>query len=88
MALTERIEYKVEVIPPYSVLQVRKSEIVVKDGVDLATAYHRHVCNPGDDISNEPEEVKAIAGVLWTTEVVAAYEAFQALQAQPTPPTE
>jgi len=77
MALTERIEYKVEVIPPYSVLQVRKAEIVVKDGVDLATAYHRHVCNPGDDVSNEPEEVKAIAGVLWTPEVIKAYEDAQ-----------
>ena len=77
MALTERIEYKVEVIPPYSVLQVRKAEIVVKDGKDLATAYHRHVCNPGDDVLNEPEEVKAIAGVLWTADVIKAYEDAQ-----------
>ncbi len=77
MALTERIEYKVEVIPPYSVLQVRKSEIVVKDGVDLATAYVRHVCSPGDDVSNECDQVKAIAGALWTEDLIKAYEDAQ-----------
>ena len=77
MALTERFEYKVEVIPPYSVLQVRKAEIVVKDGVDLATAYVRHVCSPGDDVSNECDQVKAIAGALWTEDLIKAYEDAQ-----------
>ena len=73
MAFTERQEYKVEVIPPYKNLQVRRADIVEKDGVEVGRTYHRHVCNPGDDVSSDCAEVQAIAGALWTDEVVAAY---------------
>lgn len=75
MAFTERQEYKVEVIPPYSILQCRRADIVEKDGVEVGRTYHRHVCNPGDDVSGDCAEVQAIAGALWTDEVVAAYNA-------------
>ena len=30
---------------------------------------------PGDDISEAPQEVKDVAGVLWTTAVIEAYKA-------------
>jgi len=75
MAFTEKQEYKVEVLPPYSVLQVRRADIVEKDGVEVGRTYHRHVRVPGDDVSAECAEVQAIAGALWTDEVVAAYNA-------------
>ena len=75
MAFTEKQEYKVEVIPPYSVLQVRRADIVEKDGVEVGRTYHRHVRVPGDDVSSDCAEVQAIAGALWTDEVVAAYNA-------------
>lgn len=77
MAFTERQENKVEVIPPFSVLQVRRADIVEKDGVEISRSFHRHVCNPGSDVSGECSEVQAIAPVLWTSEVIAAYQAAQ-----------
>ena len=83
MAFTERQEYKVEVIPPYSILQVRRADIVEKDGVEVGRTYHRHVCNPGADVSGDCAEVQAIAGALWTTEVVDAYNTMIASQANP-----
>ena len=75
MAFSEKQEYKVEVLPPYSILQVRRADIVEKDGVEVGRTYHRHVRVPGDDVSAECAEVQAIAGALWTDEVVAAYNA-------------
>ena len=83
MAFTEKQEYKVEVLPPYSILQVRRADIVEKNGVEVGRTYHRHVCNPGDDVSGDCAEVQAIAGVLWTTEVVDAYNTMIASQAGP-----
>ena len=74
MAFTEKQEYKVEVIPPFKILQVRRSDIVEKDGVEVGRTYHRHVCVPGSDVSGDCAEVQAIAGALWTAEVVAAYQ--------------
>lgn len=75
MAFTEKQEYKVEVLPPYSILQVRRADIVEKDGVEVGRTYHRHCCKPGDDVSAECAQVQAIAGALWTDEVIAAYQA-------------
>jgi hypothetical protein len=83
MAFTERQEYKVEVIPPYKTLQVRRADIVEKDGVEVGRTYHRHVCVPGTDVSGDCAEVQAIAGALWTTEVVDAYNTMIASQANP-----
>ena len=74
MALTERQEYKVEVIPPYSVLQVRRADIVERDGEEIARSYHRHRLTPGSDYSNEPAVVRAIALSLWSPDLVTAYE--------------
>ena len=52
MALSKRSEYKVEILPS-RVLQVRRADIIEEDGEELATSYHRHVVNPGDDVSCE-----------------------------------
>lgn len=75
MAFTERSEYKLEIIPPYSVIQVRRADIVEKDGVEVGRTFHRHVVAPGDDVSAESDQVKSVAAALWTPEVTAAYQA-------------
>ena len=74
MAFTEHVEYKEEVLPN-QVIQIRRADIVKKDGVEVGRSYHRNVVHPGDDVSGEPAEVQAIANALWTAEVVAAYKA-------------
>ena len=71
--LTEGHEYKLEIIPPYSIIQCRRSDIIYRNGKEIARSYHRHVCHPGDDVSYECAEVQAVAAALWTPEVVAAY---------------
>jgi hypothetical protein len=72
MAFSETQEYKLEILPN-KVIQIRRSDIILKDGVAVASSFHRHVVSPGDDVSAEPAEVKACATALWTPEVVTAY---------------
>ena len=74
MAITKRLEYKEEILPN-QVIQIRTTTVVEEDGVELARNHHRHVVSPGDDVSGEVAEVQAIASVLWTDEVIAAYQA-------------
>ena len=83
MAFTERQEYKVEVLPPHNILQVRRADIVEKDGKEVGRTYHRHCCVPGTDVSGDCAQVQAIAGALWTDEAVAAYQAYVASLADP-----
>lgn len=73
MAFTERQEYKLEIIPPFHVIQCRRADIVEKDGTEVGRTYHRHICVPGDDVSNECSEVQAVASALWTQEVIDNY---------------
>ena len=75
MAFTERQEHKLEIIPPYSIIQCREANIVEKDGVEVGRTYHRHVRVPGEDVSGDCAEVQAVAAALWTPEVIAAYQA-------------
>ena len=75
MALEEKsVVDKVEVLLNGSI-QVRRRDQILKDGVEVASTFHRHVVNPGDDVSNEDPRVAAIAAATWTDEVVAAYQA-------------
>ena len=77
MALEEKsVVDKIEVLLNGSI-QVRRRDQILKDGVEVAATYHRHVLSPGDDISAEDSRVAAIASVTWTDEVIAAYQALQ-----------
>ena len=71
----ERQEYKLEITPPHSVIQCRRTDIVEKDGVEVGRTYHRHVRVPGDDVSSDCQELQAVAAALWTPEVIEAYQA-------------
>lgn len=71
---TERSEHQIEIIPPHSILQCRRADIIEKDGVEVGKTYHRHVRVPGDDVSDDCPELQAVAAALWTPEVIAAYQ--------------
>lgn len=73
MAFTERHEHKLEIIPPYSIIQCRRADIIEKDGTEVGRTYHRHVRMPGDDVSEDCAELQAVASAIWTQEVIDAY---------------
>jgi hypothetical protein len=78
MALTEtKIIDKIEVIEN-GIVQVREATKIIKDGAEIAKTYHRWTFAPGSDVSEMPSNVVAICDVVWTPEVIAAYEAQQA----------
>ena len=73
------IQDKVEVVNvgDWSVLQVRTKTAIIEDGTELSSSYHRHVVAPTDDLSNESDEVVAIANAVFTQEMKDAYTASQ-----------
>ena len=75
MALQEKsVVDKIEVLLN-GCIQVRRRDQILKNGVEIASTFHRHIITPGDDVSNEDDRVAAVATTLWTEEVVAAYQA-------------
>ena len=74
MAITKRLEYKEEILPN-QIIQLRTTTVVEEDGVELGRSHQRKVLFPGDDVTGEVQEVQDIAGVLWTSDVIAAFQA-------------
>jgi hypothetical protein len=52
-SFTERQEHQLEIIPPYSIIQCRRADIIEKDGVEVGKTYHRHTRTPGEDVSHK-----------------------------------
>jgi len=75
MALTERNIVDLVELVETNHIQVRTANIIEKDGQVVAKSFHRHTLAPGDDVSGEDSKVQAIANVVWTEEVIAAYSA-------------
>jgi hypothetical protein len=48
---------------------------------DLTKTYHRSSLTPGQDLTGQPAQVVAIANTVWTPEVISAYQAMLAAQA-------
>ena len=76
MAYSDRIEHKLEVLPPYSVIQCRETTVILRDGEEVSRTHNRFVRNPGDDVSGDCAELQAVAGALWTDEVVANWQSY------------
>ena len=76
MALTERtLDDKIEIVGEYKHLQIRSVTIIERDGVEISRGFSRRVIAPLDDISNESDEIKALAAVVHTDAVKAAWAA-------------
>jgi len=68
MALTERKEQKLEILPN-GVIQVQDINIIERDGIEISRLYSRKVVDVEDDTSGESGRLKAVAAVTWTPEV-------------------
>lgn len=81
MSLTETVaQDRIEIVDTgtYKVLQIRTATIIAKSGVELTRSFHRHICSPNDDISNESDEVKSLAAIYFTDSAKAAQTAAEA----------
>ena len=74
MALIEKsVIDKIEVLENGKI-QVRRANIIEKDGVEIHRAFHRHMLHPGQDLTNEDPKVAAVANAIWTQEVIEAWQ--------------
>ena len=86
MALTERFENdKIEVVGQYKIVQVRRADIVERDGIEIARSFNRNTLQPGTldadnnlvdtDISGQDADVQAVCNAVWTQSVKDAWKA-------------
>jgi len=57
----------------------REATSFLENGVAITKTYHRSSLTPGQDLTGIPANVAAHCNTAWTAEVVAAYQAAQAI---------
>jgi len=68
-------------VTPGGHLEIRIDTQIYEDGQPLGMPmYHRYVLAPGDDLTNQPEQIISVANAVWTPEVISAYQAMLAEQ--------
>ena len=85
MALTERTEQKLEILPN-GVIQVLDITVIERDGVVIDRLNHRKVVEVEDDVTNESERIRAVAAAVWTPAVIAARRVERNIPAPPELP--
>ena len=79
MALTKQtVTDKIEIVGPYSHIQVREAIQVLEDGNVISQSFHRYVVAPGET-STDPK-VSAVIAAVHTQDVIDAYQAHLAAQ--------
>lgn len=74
MALSKKTtQDKIEVVGDYKIIQVRTVTVVEEDGVEISRTFSRHTVAPGQDITNESNDVKAMVSQFHTNEIKTAY---------------
>ena len=74
MALTETTKVdQIEIIGDYTI-QVRTATIIEKNGTEISRTFHRHIIEPGMDVSNEDPKVQSVVNAFFTEEVVVNFQ--------------
>lgn len=81
MSLTETKVIDQITVTENGTVLFREATRITRDGEQIAQTFHRTSLTPGQDLTGVPEQVTTIANVVWTAEVVAAYQAQLAAQA-------
>jgi hypothetical protein len=84
MALTKETVVDQITVTENGIVLYREATRIMEDGTQLSQTYHRTSLTPGQDLTNQPANVVAICNVVWTPEVIAAYQAEQAKNELPT----
>jgi len=59
-------------------ITVSPDGIVMVREITDAGGYHRSAFHPGQDVSDQPQEIQEACANAWTAEVIAAYQADSA----------
>lgn len=57
------------------VILYREATRIMENDNEISKTYHRTSLTPGQDLTGQPANVVAICNVVWTQEIITAYQA-------------
>lgn len=76
MSITKQTSIDQITVTENGIILFREATRIIEDGNIISQTYHRSSLTPGQDLTDVPENVVAIANVVWTPEVISAYESI------------
>jgi hypothetical protein len=74
MSLSKRrVQDKIEIVGNFKTIQIRYSDEIVEDGAVISQSYHRDVVECGNFNKADEHNVRAIADLYWTEELIELY---------------
>ena len=86
MSLTKTTTVDQITVTENGIILYREATRIIEDGTELTKSYHRNSLYPAQDLTGVPANVVAICNTVWTAEVIAAYQAQVAAQAESVMP--
>ena len=74
MTLSKEVSIDQITVTENGTVLYREATRILKDGEQIAQTYHRSSLAPASDLTDVPANVVAICNVVWTPEVIAAYQ--------------
>ena len=74
MSITKQTSIDQITVTENGIILYREATKIIEDGTVLTQTYHRSSLTPGQDLSGVPDNVVDIANVVWTPEVISAYQ--------------
>ena len=78
MSLTKTTVVDQITVTENGIVLYREATRIMEDENELSKTFHRSSLTPGQDLTSIPANVVAICNVVWTAEVIAAYQAQMA----------
>jgi len=75
MSLTKTKSVDQITVTENNIVLYREATRILEDGTEISKQYHRTSLTPGQDLTGQPANVVAICNVVWTPQVIAAYQA-------------
>jgi hypothetical protein len=75
MSLTKTTVIDQILVEENGIVLVRETTRIMEDGNEISKQYHRTSFVPASDVSAQPQNVQDICNVVWTQEVISAYQA-------------
>lgn len=80
MSLTKTTAIDQITVTENGIILYREATRIMEDDVQLSQTYHRSSLMPGQDLTDIPAKVVAICNLVWTAEVIAAYQTQKQLK--------
>ena len=77
MSLIKNVKIDQITISENGIILYRELTQVFENDKELSKTYHRSSLTPGQDLTNVPSKVVSVCNLIWTSEVIAAYQAQQ-----------